>query len=50
MLPRPCANMKEYNRMMELRFESNPACKENYQKYQNIVGGGGTGNTAIICR
>lgn len=41
MLPRPSANTSEYNKVMELRFESSPVCKENYQKYQNIVGGGG---------
>ena len=40
MLPRPSANTSEYNKVMELRFESSPVCKKNYQKYQNIVGGG----------
>ncbi len=34
MLPKPVANMEEYNRILEIHFRDDEECRENYRKYQ----------------
>ncbi len=36
MLPRPSANMEEYNRILNYRLLMYPECKSNYEKYQTM--------------
>ena len=40
MLPRPSVNLEEYKRIMNLRFDKNPECRVNYEKYEKMCNEG----------